>query len=199
MSATSTPTTPSTLLDAVNTLLLAIRVSEITTLSLSGTNEDASGAKKALDDTSREFQMRGWNFNTEYGMVLDPEAVSGYVMVPNNTLKVKTARSFTGDKMVWRGDKLYNPQTRSYAIGESVTVDCVIALPFEELTAAGRSYVTALAARRFCLPKLPVGATFSYTEEMVRTMLSLVEAEDSEQEDRELAETSPHFAQMRKR
>ncbi|WP_269929945.1 hypothetical protein [Aminobacter sp. HY435] len=194
----TTPTTPSTLLDAVNTLLNAIRVASVTSLATVDLNEDAAAAKKAIDDVSREVQMEGWEFNTEREVTLDPEP-TGEVSLPSNTLQVTSYRYSSKNRLVPREGRLYDPKKRTYNIGEAVKVNLVLALEFAELTPAGRFYVTAMAARRFCLPRLPVGSSFKYTEELVLGARSLLEQEDTALGDTDLKQTSPHFARMGRR
>lgn len=200
MSSTSTPTTPADLLEAVNELLQAIRVSGVMSLTASDTNQDAADAKKALDNASREVQLRGWEFNTEYDYVVDP-APDGTVTLPVNCLKFRRARTESGVRLVGRGQpiRLYDNTKHTYTIGTSVTVEMVIALPFEDLGASFRKYVTALAARRFCIPKLPSGATFAYTDEFLQAAEAEALQADTQAEDGDLKQTSPHFAAMGRR
>jgi hypothetical protein len=196
--ATTTPTTPKTLLEATNQLLKAIRVSAVMGLEEEDLNADASAAKQALDEVSVEVQSTGWFFNTMTDAKIDPN-VDGSVSVPQNCLKFRSARSYSGARLVERGDKLFNPNARTFIIGETVTADYVEGLVFEELPAVARNYITAVAARRFCIPRLPATSTFRFTEEMVAHALSALHQMDDEQRDDTLLETSPHFAKMGRR
>lgn len=197
MSTFTTDTAPSTLLDAVNTLLRAIRVSGVMSLAASDLNEDAASAKAAIEDAVREALMVGYEFNTEWEYKIDPDP-NGEIILPSNTLKVRSHRPET-ERLTKRGLKLYNNRKHTYAIGKTVTIDLVVSLPFEELPAGFKMYVTALAARRWCIPKLPTGVTFQYTEEYLQAALSRAEQEDTEGADTTLTDTSPHFAYMRRR
>lgn len=194
----TTPTTPTTLLDAVNILLNAIRVAAVTSLTTVDLNEDAAAAKKAIDDVSREVQMEGWEFNTEREATLDPTP-TGEVVLPGNTLRATSFRYSSKNRLVRRGDRLYDPKKRTFNIGEAVKVNLVLALEFTDLSPIARFYVTAMAARRFCLPRLPVGSNFKYTEEMVVGARALLEQEDTDIGDTDLNQTSPHFARMGRR
>lgn len=197
MASTTTPTTPKTLLDAVNALLLAVRIANVMSLEAGDLNEDAAGAKAALDDVCREVQLTGYEFNTEWAYKIDP-APTGEVVLPSNTLKVRSVRC-SYKRLTQRGLMLYDNVGHTFNIGETVTCDLVIALPYEQLPEAFKLLVTAQAARRWCLPKLPAQATFSYTEEMLDTARSLAEEEDSQGADSTLLDTSPHFAFQRRR
>lgn len=198
MAIDTTPTTPTTLLDAVNILLEAARVSGIDSLAQVDLNEDAAAAKKAIDDVSREVQRSGWEQNTSRGFVLDPE-VDGTVLLPLDTAKVKVSRGYSGNRLVPRDGKLYDPKLRTYTIGKSVTVDLVQYLEFSDLTDSMKAYITGLAARRFAIPRLPSPSNFKYTEEMVEGFLTALEHEDTDHDDRGIEEISPHFAKFHRR
>jgi hypothetical protein len=195
MASTSTPTTPQTLLEAVNDLLEAVRISPIMSLNAADLNDDAAGAKQALDGSVREVLLRGWVFNTDVDYVLDPEPGTGNINLPQNTLKFSVERS-DGNRYVLRGQRLYDPIKHTYAFEGSVTGNLTVSLPFEELPEAFKRYCTGLAARRWCLPRLPSGATFQYTDDMVKSALALAETQEAEMADVTLKDTSPHFAQF---
>lgn len=197
MAINTTPTIPSTLLEAVNELLRAIRMAAVMSLSAADINEAASDAKLALDAASLEVQTMGWEFNTVRCAVIDPEP-TGEIILPSNCLKVRSARYYGYDRYVFRGGKLYDPRKRTFNIGEAVKVDMVEALEFGDLSMAFRKWVTALSARRFCVPKLPTGSTFQYTEEYLLAAQSAAELEDAEVLDMPLTGTSPHFFNMRR-
>lgn len=201
MATTSTPTTPQTLLEAVNELLQAIRVSGVMSLNAADLKQDAADAKQALDNASREVQQKGWDFNTEEDYTLDPDPVTGEVTLPSNTFKVRKMRCSysTSKKLVARGSRLYDKTNHTYNVGESVKVEIVLVLPFEELNADFRLYVTAMAAQKFCKPKLPSGASFRYTDEFLNGALRGAEDSDVASRDEDLGATSPHFARMRRR
>lgn len=197
MATYSSATGPLTRLKAVNRMLNAIRVSSVMSLDADDLNPDAASAVEALDAATHEVQLRGYEFNTEYDYTLDP-TVDGELELPHNTLKVRAIRS-VGRRLVKRGGKLYDNKKHTYTIGQSAEVDLVLAIPFDDMPEAMKLYVTALAARRWGLPKMPTGSTFQYTEEALAAALTLAETEDREGADETLPETSPHFANMRRR
>lgn len=201
MATTTTPTTPQTLLEAVNELLQAVRISGVMSLDAADLKQDAADAKRALDNAAREVQKRGWDFNTETDYTLDPDPTTGEVTIPSNTLRVRRARCTwsTSKLLVQRGLRMYDKTNHTFAIGESVTVDIVLALPYEDLNEDFKLYVTAQAAQKFCKPKLPSGASFRYTDEFLMEARNAAEASDIESRDEDLAMSSPHFARMRRR
>lgn len=198
MALDTTPTTPTTLLEAVNILLGAARVSEVDSLAQVNLNEDAAAAKSAIDDVTREVLRTGWEQNTTRGFVLDPD-VDGSITLPLDTASAKISRGYSGNRLVPRGGKLYDPKLRTYTIGKSVTVDLIQYLPFGDLTDAMKSYIAALAARRFAIPRLPSPSSFKYTDEMVEGFLTALEQEDTDHDDQDISEVSPHFAKFRRR
>lgn len=194
----TTLTTPSTLLEAINTLLEAARVAGIESLEQVNLNEDAGAAKRDIDTLSRQTQMSGWEFNNRRKVTLDPE-LSGEVLLPLNVSKCKTNRQWTGNSIVVRGRKLFDKTAGTFNIGKSVLVDYTEILEFADLPETMRAYITGLAARRFALPRLPSATSFRYTEELVTSFLIMAQTEDADAEDLPLDQTSPHFARMHRR
>lgn len=198
MAIDTTPTTPSDLLEAINTLLEAARVAGIDSLEQANLNEDAGAAKRDIDTLSRQTQMSGWEFNNRRKVTLDPE-VSGEVLLPLNVVKCKTNRQWTGNSIVVRGRKLFDKTAGTFNIGIPVLVDYTEILEFADLPEAMRAYVTGLAARRFALPRIPSATSFKYTEELVTSFLVVCQQDDADAEDLPLNRTSPHFAKMHRR
>jgi len=140
--------TPTTKLEAVNTLLSAIGESPINTLN-SGLVE-ATLAEQIVDNISRSTQSRGWSFNTDLDFKLSPD-LAGEVVLPTNCLHVDTTSlrmSATSD-LVQRGNKLYDRVKNTHAINDSVNVDIVVLLDFEDLPETARRFITVRAARIF--------------------------------------------------
>lgn len=187
------------MLEAINQLLQAIRIAPIQSLATADTKQDAADAKFALDNASREIQLKGWEFNTEYDYVLSLEVGTGYAKVPNNTLSVRASRNYGTTKFTIRGNRLYNSTTHTYVWTEAPVVELVIALPYEDLPEAFKRYVIGKAAQMFCKPKLPSGATFQYTDQYLMEALRQAAEEDARQMDYDLTQTSPHFQKMRTR
>ncbi len=140
--------TPTTQLDAVNTLLQAI--GESPTSSLSGEiGVDVVTALSTLSSISRAVQMEGWIFNTEYNYPLQRDA-GGEIYVPANALVVDIPRrSYAGIDPVLRGSKLYDRANHTGVFTIDVTARLVFGLDFEEMPESARHYVTYRAARKF--------------------------------------------------
>jgi len=137
--------TPTTELDAVNTILKGIGEQPVNNLTTSGISE-ASLARDKLREISRAIQSKGLHCNSEEEFPLTPDSL-GFVTVPGNTLSVDPS-DITKD-YVRRGDKLYDRENHTFTINELVLVDIVFFLPFEDLPEHVRRYITISAARIF--------------------------------------------------
>lgn len=94
-----------------------------------------------LNRVLREFQTRGWWFNRELSLVLQPQSDTGYVLIPPDTLDIDVTDA--ASVLVQRGTKLYDPVLHTYAIGVPVTVDVILQLPVEDLPEVAASYLIA--------------------------------------------------------
>lgn len=139
---------PTSKLEAVNTMLSAIGESPVN--SLASGLVDAELAESILDSTSRNVQSMGWHWNTEYNYKLSP-LMDGTVLLPQNALRVDQSPNFGIGQydLVMRGSKVYDRKNHTFTIGDSVELDIVFALDFEEMPEAARYYVTIRAARTF--------------------------------------------------
>ena len=138
--------TPTTKLEAVNIMLSSIGDAPVN--SLTSGLVDAEMAETILDATSRDVQSQGWHFNTEINFTL-AQLASGEVPIPSNCLKVDQIAGQSARDLIQRGRKLYDRNNHTFIIGESVKVDMVLLLDFEELPEAARRFVTLKAARVF--------------------------------------------------
>ena len=141
-------TSPTTEIEAVNTMLMAIGESPVN--SLGSGLPDAEIAERILSETNRAVQSLGWNFNTELKWSLVPD-IEGSLYLPQNCLNVDDRELVRhGDyDYVLRGQRLYDRINHTYAIGKAVEVDMIALLDFLELPEAARSYITIRSARLF--------------------------------------------------
>ena len=142
--------TSTTRLGAVNTCLSVVGSAPVS--DLTGTlNADTSLALSILDETDREVQCKGWNWNTEEDLTLEPNAVG------NTKTDVSALNAFRIDikpenarskNIIIRDKFLYDVKNRTYEVG-TVTVDIVYARTWEELPEAARRYIAIRTARVF--------------------------------------------------
>lgn len=145
-------------LDAVNLCLRSIGREPVATLDTA--DLDAATAKDSIDQVSLDIQARngGWWFNREKGWAIEPNATTGYLKVPNNTLSLLEARcSFydQGNRLAIRGDRLYDTDQHTYDLRDivgtdgKVHLDLVLALEYEHLPPQARQAIAWMARRLF--------------------------------------------------
>ncbi|MBX6334124.1 hypothetical protein IRY61_02150 [Candidatus Saccharibacteria bacterium] len=139
--------TPTTELEAINTMLTTIGESPVNTVEDSGLL-DVVIARQILHTTSREVQARGWHFNTEKNFPLQP-TVDGTIVLPDTVLRVDTVGEYSDIDVVVRGNRLYDRRNHTYTFKKPLNVDMVVLLPFEHLPEAARIYITIRASRIF--------------------------------------------------
>lgn len=155
-------TTPTSELEAVNTLLSTVGESPISQLETTGL-ADVSVARNFLDVTSRAVQARGWHFNTERDYPLTPN-VDNEIVLPANTMSVSPSSLSAYRNLTQRGSRLYDITNRTYTITDKVYVNLVLLLPFTELPEAARWYITVSSARRFQAHILGSETIFKFSE-----------------------------------
>lgn len=160
----ATVLTPTTELEAVNIMLSVIGESPISSLAAGSAVADAVTAQQTLSEVNRAVQSKGWHFNTEKEFTLTPEAFTGEVRVPSNTLRVDTVTDDREIDVVLRGQRLYDRKNHTYSFTKSLKVDLVVLLPFEEIPETARHYVTIKAARVFQSRTVGAETLFSFTQ-----------------------------------
>ena len=142
-------------LDAVNMALTNAGEGPVSTLE-DTLNVNALQSRKMLMDSSRDVQIEGWHFNTEYGVKLEvARPAPNIVPVPKNALRCdvsphgKGARQYLERDIVMRGDRLYDLKAHTDRFDEDVYCTITYLLPFEALPETARWYIAVKAARRF--------------------------------------------------
>ena len=144
-------------LDAVNIMLSSIGEQPVN--SLQSGLVDAEMAETILDAQTKDVQTAGWNFNTDYNRKFTPNATTGEVDLPINTLALDTVGQSYTTRLVQRGLKLYDPVKHTYDIlanHSEVYLDIVLELGFNEdsekknaLPEYARRYIATKSARIF--------------------------------------------------
>ena len=142
----------STELDAVNQILSSVGQAPVTTLDLQ--NPEVSIVVNTLREQSKQVQLEGWAFNTEYDYTL-ARNTSNEIPFPQNALAVDANRHQHQDhyNLVKRNNKLYCRYEHTYIFDEDIHADITWFFDFQELPAAIQEYVTAKAAR-MCATKM---------------------------------------------
>lgn len=136
------------LLDAVNTCLRAIGESPVNTIDNDVQSADVALALAELEVQSKKLQAKGWSFNREYSFPVQPDS-GGNITLPSNTLRVDTAygqHSSALFKVAQRGLKLYNSADHNFIFPETLLLDLILQLSWDELPEPARLYIQTQAA-----------------------------------------------------
>jgi len=144
-------TTPTTKLEAVNSMLSTIGEAPVNNLS-SGL-VDAETAETILNEVSRDVQAYGWNFNSEPDFTFSANT-DGHVVLPVEIIRADIAKSTTKfrsskTEYVRRGNKMYDKINHTFNIGKEVKLDVVTLLPFDQCPEVARRYIAVKASRLF--------------------------------------------------
>lgn len=136
--------TPQSELEAVNEILSSIGSNPVDTLDES-LDVDVINAKRLLEATSREIQSRGWYFNTEDSVTLQPDTDSNMVPCPENYLVFYS----DGYQLVRQSGYFFDIASRTSEFPNGLTVTLIRYLQFDELPEVFRKYITVRTARLF--------------------------------------------------
>ena len=137
-------------LEAVNTMLVTIGEQPVSSLDNLAGLQDASIAKQILSNTSRAVQSKGWVFNLDLQVTYTPDA-NGEINLGSNVLRIDTTSKVRGTTkdIVERGGKLYDRENNTSVFTDTVKVDRVIVLNFDDLPEVARRYIATRSARVF--------------------------------------------------
>ena len=145
----TTQITPTTELQAVNTMLSTIGEAPVN--SITGTTTvDVSVAKNILDETSMSIQSQGWNFNTHTNHTTLSLDSDNKVPLPANCVKADANQAYRNFNYTIRDGFLYDMEKHTDVFTSAPSsVDLVLVQQFEHLPEYARRYITMKAARRF--------------------------------------------------
>lgn len=174
---------PTTELEAINTMLSVIGEAPVNTLE-GDLPADAQMAVQILGEVCREVQSRGWYFNTEQRYPLTPNE-SGEIELPANAVHVDPDPSINiGISAVPRGNKLYNLDDHSFVFKGTIYANIVFLLSFNQLPQAARHYIVIRASRKLHDRVLGSDTLHGFSEKDEQSALVALLHEDSRQADR---------------
>ncbi|WKV16999.1 tail protein [Nostoc phage NMeng1] len=142
-----------TKLSIVNHLLRTVGERRVSTLNTG--HPSVVQAIDALESHDRDFQARGWWFNTNRDVTLTQNN-RGEVLIPETTLEFTvTASRLHGSspadksRYVKRGNRIYDSHKNTFEIGFPLYADMVIQLPIEDLPHVAAAYLKHMAAEAF--------------------------------------------------
>ena len=174
-----------TLLDAVNTLLL--NIGEMPVSSLEDQQiQDARMAQLVLLEFHKECQTRGWSWNREYQYPFDRDAQTGEIDVSARVLSWTVDPYKYNGRYQLRGTRVYDRKEKTFKIPDSdspIEADVIWLLSWDDSPEAYNRYTTIKAARVFAARMLGSDSLVQYTaidEQAAMTELMRVEMEQSQ-------------------
>lgn len=170
-------------LDAVNRMLTS--VGEAPVAAIDAGLSDAATAQSILHEVSRSIQLQGWLCNTVKAREFTPDG-DDRIVLPMNVLKVRTAKYSKQYSVAVKpiaGDfVLYNVRDNSYEwpYVNTMYLDVIYFLPFDELTPALQWMITAKSGHEFQKGYLGSPLYYEFTAEEVYQ--ATIAAEDEENE-----------------
>lgn len=142
-----------TKLDLVNHMLQVTGERRVNTLETG--HPSVIQAIQALESWNRDFQGKGWWFNTNRTVSLLPNNL-GEVLIPTEALSYSITKHqldwqqpAVKSQLVKRGNRLYDSYNNTYEINRTILADLVILLEIEDLPQAAASYLKHYAAAEY--------------------------------------------------
>jgi len=138
-------------LTAVNTMLQTI--GETPTTTLSGTLPyEVDAALEILTETTKDVLSQGWDFNTEYDVVLTPDGSTKRIVLGTNIARVDLEDENKGSfdlimKYVSTEWRLYDRVAQTYEFDSTIKATIVYFYDFVGIPHPAQHYITARAAR----------------------------------------------------
>ena len=109
---------------------------------------EADVAETILESVNREVQGQGMDFNRELNVTFNPDSNSN-IILPANILRADSTQRNNNLDLVQRGLKMYNRTDNTFTVTQTVYLDIVTMLNFEDLPEVAKRYITVRAARIF--------------------------------------------------
>jgi hypothetical protein len=163
-------------LDAINMVMKAKGLDLVTSADLN--DAEIADAAYHLDTADREFQSKGWFFNTDLGLTLPVEA-SAMIPLPSGCLGVASSYSnwsgFSQRDIVERAGFLYDRDNNTFIFTADQIVDIIIRVNFTDMPEVARRYVATLGAHRAQGLDRGNSTSIQITNQMVQQALAAVE------------------------
>ena len=142
-------------LSAVNSILGAIGQAPLTALTLNANgvfdNPEVSFIFNLLRDANVDTQAEGWHFNTEKHVKYTPDSTTGKIAIANDVLQLDVSEGWSHKQydVVRKNGNLYDKikHTDDFSTIDSIDLDVVTLVTFENLPVIFRRYITYRASR----------------------------------------------------
>jgi len=160
-----------------------------------------------LDRVNREVQAKGWVFNREF-LTLQPGALNGHIYLPGDFIAVRVQRKRSGAAtrtIVQRGRRLYDTGSYgsegTYVFTESVDVELVRLVPFEDLPESPAAHIAAVSVVEF---QSKYDGDVAKTRELVARIsgpmgtLAALQSEETRATQVNMIESNPRLMRLRR-
>lgn len=132
-------------LDAVNEMLSSIGEGAVNSLE-NLTDADAINARSILQRVNRQFQSRGWSFNSQEGYTFNADATTHKILWNNDILYVEGNNN---EKLIKRGLYMFDMASSTYKFNNSITADVIMLVSFDDMPEQARAYIVAKSCTEF--------------------------------------------------
>lgn len=133
-------------LAAVNDILASIGEPPVNTLE-GDANADVANARRILNKINRQIQSKGWTFNIEEGVSLQPDVYSKLIPYTTDYLSVMSPSGTS--VYINRGGYLYDRTNRTDQFDSPVEVNLIRLKPYDEMPECFRHWIVTKASRQF--------------------------------------------------
>lgn len=133
-------------LEAVNEILEVVGESPVSSLDAQG-DVDVANARRVLASENKRIQSKGWAFNIEEGVSLEPDIYSGIIRYDASYLSVLEANKRT--TYINRNGRVWDTTSRTDRFDAPITINMIVARKLDEMPYAVRNLIVLSAAKRF--------------------------------------------------
>jgi hypothetical protein len=90
-------------------------------------------AQQVLREISIQVQEEGWHFNTEENVRLIPDLVNQNITLPANCIQCDSTGKDADRDVTVRGNRLYDKTNKTFTFDNSIEVDMIILLEFNDM------------------------------------------------------------------
>ena len=133
-------------LAAINDILASIGEPPVSTLE-GDDNADVSNARRILNKLNRQIQSRGWTFNIEEGVTLQPDVYSHMIDYSSDYLSMMSNGGQS--QYINRGGYVYDRSANTDRFPNGIQVNLIRLREFDEMPECFRTLIVTKASRQF--------------------------------------------------
>lgn len=136
-------------LDAINTMLSGIGQNPVDIADLSEpTSSDVNTALQVLNEISKDLQIDGWHFNSDYNWPLTPNG-DKLISLPDDVIRVDYPDGSNKADLCIRGIYLYDKSRNSFTFDNTIYVNITRYFDWDSVPESAKRYIVLKATRVF--------------------------------------------------